>query len=54
MTVLQNTCPTLSNVFVGYHNDNGNASAAHQGDTRKCCTFFGLLSLTGFRFAVLL
>jgi MFS family permease len=54
MTMLQNAGLTLANVIVGYLNDNGNANAAHVQGYAAMLWFFGLLSLTGFLFAVLL
>ena len=54
MTMLQNAGLTLANVIVGYLNDSGNASAAHVQGYAPMLWFFGLLSLTGFLFAVLL
>lgn len=54
MTMLQNAGLTLANVIVGYLNDSGNASAAHAQGYAAMLWFFGLLSLLGFIFAVLL
>jgi MFS family permease len=54
MTMLQNAGLTLANVIVGHLNDSGNASAAHAEGYAAMLWFFGLLSLTGFLFAVLL
>jgi len=54
MTMLQNAGLTLANVIVGYLNDSGSASAAHVQGYAAMLWFFGLLSLTGFLFAVLL
>ena len=54
MTMLQNAGLTLANVIVGHLNDSGNASAAHVEGYAAMLWFFGLLSLTGFLFAVLL
>jgi len=54
MTMLQNVGLTLANVIVGYLNDSGNANAAHVQGYTAMLWFFGLLSLTGFLFAVLL
>jgi predicted MFS family arabinose efflux permease len=54
MTMLQNVGLTLANVIVGYLNDSGNANAAHVQGYAAMLWFFGLLSLAGFLFAVLL
>jgi predicted MFS family arabinose efflux permease len=54
MTMLQNAGLTLANVIVGHLNDSGSASAAHVQGYAAMLWFFGLLSLTGFLFAVLL
>jgi len=54
MTMLQNAGLTLANVFVGYLNDRGGASAAHAQGYAAMLWFFGLMSLTGFLFSVLL
>ena len=54
MTMLQNAGLTLANVAVGRLNDIGNASAAHVQGYSAMLWFFGLLSLAGFVFSVLL
>jgi hypothetical protein len=54
MTMLQNAGLTLANVIVGYLKDSGNASAANAQGYAAMLWFFGLLSLAGFLFAVLL
>jgi MFS family permease len=54
MTMLQNAGLTLANVAVGRLNDIGNASAAHAEGYAAMLWFFGVLSLAGFFFSVLL
>jgi MFS family permease len=54
MTMLQNAGLTFANVIFGYLNDSGSASAAHVQGYAAMLWFFGLLSLSGFFFAVLL
>jgi len=54
MTMLQNAGLTLANVIVGYLNDRGGASAAHAQGYAAMLWFFGLLSLAGFLFSLLL
>ncbi|HLQ13252.1 MAG TPA: MFS transporter [Steroidobacteraceae bacterium] len=54
MTMLQNAGLTVANVFVGYLNDRGGASADHAQGYAAMLWFFGLLSLAGFLFSALL
>ena len=54
MTMLQNAGLTLANFYAGYLNDHGSASAANPDGYDTMLWFFGLLSLAGFIFAVLL
>ena len=54
MTMLQNVGLTLANVAAGYINDVSGASAANPAGYGSMLWFFGLLSLAGFVFALLL
>jgi MFS family permease len=54
MTVLQNIGLTACNIGAGWINDHSNASAENPAGYLPMLWFFGLLSLTGFVFAVLL
>lgn len=54
MAMLQNAGLTISNMFAGYLNDRSLASAANPHGYLLMLWFFGLLSLMGFVFAVLL
>ncbi|MBS0388504.1 MAG: MFS transporter [Proteobacteria bacterium] len=54
MTMLQNLGLALANLIAGYLNDRGGASAAHAQGYTPMLWFFGLLSLAGFVFALLL
>jgi MFS family permease len=54
MTMLQNAGLGLANLIAGYLNDRGGASAAHVQGYAAMLWFFGLLSLAGFLFALLL
>jgi MFS family permease len=54
MTMLQNAGLALANLIAGYLNDRGGASAAHVQGYAAMLWFFGLLSLAGLLFALLL
>ncbi len=54
MTMLQNAGLTFANLIAGYLNDRGGASAAHVQGYAAMLWFFGLLSLAGLLFALLL
>src|SRR5262249_42734272 len=54
MAMLQNVGLTLANLFAGYLNDRNLAGAAHPQGYGATLWFFGLLSLMGFMFAMLL
>ncbi len=54
MTLLQNAGLALANFIAGWLNDRGGASAEHVQGYAGMLWFFGLLSLVGFVFAVLL
>jgi MFS family permease len=54
MTMLQNAGLALANLIAGYLNDRGGASAAHVQGYAAMLWFFGVLSLAGFLFALLL
>ena len=54
MTMLQNVGLTLANVAAGYINDASGASAANPAGYASMLWFFGLLSLAGFVFALML
>lgn len=54
MTMLQNAGLALANLIAGYLNDRGGASATHAQGYAPMLWFFGLLSLAGFGFALLL
>ena len=54
MTMLQNVGLTLANVAAGYINDVSDASAANPAGYASMLWFFGLLSLAGFVFALML
>jgi MFS family permease len=54
MTLLQNAGLALANLIAGWLNDHGGASAGHVHGYDGMLWFFGLLSLVGFVFAVLL
>lgn len=54
MTMLQNIGLTACNLGAGWINDHSNASAANPSGYLPMLWFFGILSLSGFVFAVLL
>ena len=54
MTMLQNVGMTAANLAAGYLNDASGASASNPSGYAAMLAFFGLLSLTGFVFALLL
>jgi MFS family permease len=54
MTMLQNTGMAIANVVAGYINDASGASASNPAGYASMLWFFGLLSLSGFVFALLL
>lgn len=54
MTMLQNIGLTACNFGAGWINDHSNASASNPAGYMPMLWFFGILSLTGFVFAVLL
>ena len=54
MTMLQNAGLAFANLIAGYLNEVGGASAAHAQGYNAMLWFFGLLSLAGFVFALLL
>ncbi|MDE2251751.1 MAG: MFS transporter [Gammaproteobacteria bacterium] len=54
MTMLQNAGLALANLIAGYLNDRGGAGAAHAAGYDAMLWFFGLLSVAGLGFALLL
>jgi MFS family permease len=54
MTMLQNAGMGLSNVVAGFLNDHAGASEANPSGYHPMLAYFGLLSLAGFAFALLL